>query len=50
MHFKALIAQNYCKIIFILFIMALGIYQVTYSDRHFCWSVDPSFASLGTSR
>ena len=36
-----------------LFFMALAIYQVTYSDRKFCWSVclsvGPGFASLGTS-
>ena len=30
--------------------MALGINQVTYSDRKFCLSVCPSFATLGTSR
>ena len=30
--------------------MALGIYQVTYSGRKFCWSVGSRFASLGTSR
>ena len=34
--------------------MALGIYQVMYSDRKFCrsicLSVGPGFASLGTSR
>ena len=31
------------------FFMALGINQVTYSDRKFCWSVGPGFATLGTS-
>ena len=30
--------------------MALGIYHVPYSDRNFCLSVGPGFASLGTSR
>ena len=30
--------------------MALGIYQVTYSDRKFCRSVGPGFASLDNSR
>ena len=34
--------------------MALGINQVTYSNRKFCWSVGLSvglgFATLGTSR
>ena len=30
--------------------VALCINQVTYSDRKFCRSVGPGFASLGTSR
>ena len=30
--------------------MALGIIQVTYSNRKFCPSVGPGFATLGTSR
>ena len=30
--------------------MALGINQVTYSNRKFCRSVGPGFATLGTSR
>ena len=29
--------------------MALGINQVTYSNRQFCRSVGPGFATLGTS-
>ena len=30
--------------------MALGINQVTYSNRKFCRSVGPGFATLGTFR
>ena len=39
---------NACKILLVF--MALGINQVTYSNRQFCRSVDPGFATLGTSR
>ena len=33
-----------------MIIMALGINQVTYSNRKFCRSVGPGVATLGTSR
>ena len=44
LHIYFLSVNLFCAIF-----MALGIYQVTYSDRKFCRSVCPGFASLGTS-
>ena len=38
------------NVVFFTLFMALGINQVIYSDRKFCQSVCPGFASLGTSR
>ena len=47
---KLLILFIYSIIIYSFVIMALGINQVTYSNRKFCRSVGPGFATLGTSR
>ena len=54
---KRVLMLYYCFDLFVFFwvsmlwvFMALGINQVTYSNRKFCRSVCPGFATLGTSR